>query len=183
MLFFFINFLLAKQISLAPNKQFKFEVQVKENELFKFEFHEQKNLEMHCLIVDDLNRKLLDTTTNFSVLHWTASRDTIFFITITNNLNQASEILFRTPDVNKEMYSAIGPITDKDLLAEFDSALKRNLQDQRAYLEGMAEHEAMTKSTGRIFGWLVIIEIISCIFFIRHLQKKTLSLFENKRVA
>ncbi|KAM0677318.1 hypothetical protein BDAP_002181 [Binucleata daphniae] len=180
LLFSLFPVIFTKKIVLAPKKVFKFEASIKKDELFKFEFHEEKDSKVHCTIIDDLNRTILDTTNNYIVVHWSPNRDSTQFFKFENTTSAPMSIYFRTPDVNKEMFNAIGPITDKDILAEFDSALKRNIQEQRTYLEGMTEHEKMTKNTRRVVGWLVIIEIISCAGFIWYLHKKTISLFENR---
>lgn len=178
--FSLISLVFAKKIVIQPKKSFKFEVNIKKGELFKFEFHEEKDNKLHCNITDDLNRTLLDSTTNYVVAHWSPNRDATNFFKLENITNAPVNVYFRTPDVNKEMFNAIGPITDKDILAEFDNALKRNIQEQRVYLESMSEHEQMTKSTRKIVGWLVLVEIVSCAGFIWYLHKKTISLFENR---
>ncbi|KAM0685583.1 hypothetical protein COBT_003204 [Conglomerata obtusa] len=183
MFIFLLSKAIAKSINLASNKEFRFETEIKEQELFKFEYHVEKNANVMCNVIDDLSRTILDQQTNFTVAHWSPSRTSTFFFTFKNEGKVPIDIYFRTPDVNTEMHSPIGPITDKDILAEFDNALKRNIQEQRAYLESMNEHEAMTRSTRRIVGYLVLVEILSIAGFIFFLHKKTVMLFEKRHRA
>lgn len=174
------TFVFSKNITLQSQKTFTFQKTLKKGELFKFEYHEEGNKTPHILIEDDLKRKLLDTTTTFGVIHWSSSRDATFTVKMKNTGNDTMRLYFRTPDVNKELYSAIGPITDKDVLAEFDNALKKNIQDQRNYLDGLKEHEEMTIRIRKMVGWLIFIEIISCGGFIYYLHRKTISMFEKR---
>lgn len=181
---FFFTFLivsLARKVVVQPHSSFTFEQEFKKDETAKFEFQEDNKGTPHVTVQDDKGREVVNIMTNYEVMYWGVSADTTYLFKFENKSSKSMKIYFRTPDVNKEIVNALGPITDKDILNEFDNALKMNIKNQREYLIGLNEHEELTKKTRRYISLLVIFEVFCCGALIYYLHHKTLSLFERKQ--
>lgn len=172
-----------RKVVIQPKTSFIFEKEFKKGETSKFEFHETNKGTPHVTVTDNSGREILNVNTNYEIAYWGVEEDTTYIFKFVNNSSAVMKIYFRTPDVNKELVNALGPITDKDVLAEFDNALRMNIQNQRVYLKGLEEHEKLTIRTRRFISFLVIVEVICCGALIYYLHKKTLALFERKQQA
>lgn len=185
MLLLFLSLItcLQYQLDTGPDSSLEFDKESKANERLKFEYHEENENAPIVRIVDSFDREVAYLDSSYCVLHWAGSTENVYYFKIENQTKKPMSIYMRIPDVDEEVSNALGHITDKDVVAEYEHSLKKSLQDQRSYLERLKEHEDLTVRTRRMVSWLVIVEIVSCCGFIYYLHKRTVALFEKKQRA
>lgn len=179
----FLVSLLARKIKIKGYETFTIKDNVTKGQLYKYVINAHEEANITTKLIDPMGREIVSSDDVDCVLHTKIAADGQVKIEVTNWSGKATYIWYRCPDVNKELYGALGPIKDVDLVAELQRVLETVIHSQRNHIKKHELHIKMVEGSRKWVSRVVLLEVIFSCGIIYFLHRRTLNMFEKKRNA
>lgn len=179
-MFSFILSILSLEYTLEPHETLELIEFVKDGELFKFEFYEKEEKNIKVVIKDENGNVVGKYDDIYAVIHTKANGNKKFYIQITNMSKENLTVSFRAPDVKKEVSGPLGPVEGVDPVHEMENVLKKNIMNQRKYLENQRKSIKKIENNSKRLIWFFIFEVCFCIALGVYYQNDIMNVFEKK---
>lgn len=182
MLLYFILFasaVLARQLTIEPQKSFSFLEQVDRDNLFKFIYSTKGSPVV--TIRGPEGEDVFTATAQNSTLYTKSVPGGRFKITIENKSSESMVFNYKCPDPNKEMQGHLGYVKDTDLVNDLARVLDDLVVGQEKNLERTFEHQQMVSRSRSWAKYVLSIEFILTAAIVYYLHKDFIRMFEQKQ--